>query len=117
MYHILSKLKLRRIFATVYFVNTNPPEERAEVLLSEKELRELPGDIPNIFNKSNIDCYMERPSPTFCNFKYSILDDFCYTEFLAYYTLKNKSSKTGEYQPDELDGNLIENNHEDCSKS
>ena len=45
---------------------------------------------------------------------YSILDDFCYTEFLAYYTLENKPSKAIEY-PDELDGNLIENNHEECS--
>ena len=58
---------------------------------------------------------MERPNATFCNGKYSMVDDFCYTEFLAYYTLGNKPSKTGEYQPDELDDNLIENNHEECS--
>ena len=44
-----------------------------------------------------------------------MLDDFCYTEFLAYYTLENKPSKTGEYQPHEWDANLIENNHEDCA--
>ena len=65
--------------------------------------------------KSNIDRYMERPNATSCNGKYSILDDFCYAEFWAYYTLENKPSKTGEYQPDELDDNLIENNHEECS--
>ena len=52
---------------------------------------------------------MERPSATICNGKYSVLDDFCYSDFLAYYTLENKSSKTSEYQPDELDDNLIEN--------
>ena len=40
---------------------------------------------------------MERTSATFCNKECSILDDFCYKEFLAYYTLENKSSKTGEY--------------------
>ena len=34
---------------------------------------------------------------------------------MAYYTLENKPSKTGEYQPDELDDNLIENNHGECS--
>ena len=44
---------------------------------------------------------MERPSATFRNGKYSILDDFSYAEFLAYYRLGNKSSKTGEYQSDE----------------
>ena len=51
----------------------------------------------------------------FCNEKYGILDNFCYAEFLAYYTLENKPSKTGEYQPDEFDDNLIENNREECS--
>ena len=112
VYHILSELKLRRIFPTVYFVNTNPPEERAQALLSEKELGKLPGNSPNIFKKSNIGRYMERSRATFCNGKYSILDDFCYAELLAYYTIENKSSMTGEYQPDELDDNLIENNHE-----
>ena len=58
---------------------------------------------------------MERPNATFCNGKYRVLNDFCYTEFLAHYTLENKSNKTCEYQPDELDDNLIENNHEKCS--
>ena len=58
---------------------------------------------------------MQRPSATVCNSKYSILDDFCDTEFLAYSTLENKSSKSCEYQPDELDDNLIENKHEECS--
>ena len=43
------------------------------------------------------------------------VDDFCYAEFLAYYTPENKASKTGEYQSGELDDNLIENNHEDSS--
>ena len=113
--HILPELKLRRIFLAVYFVNTNPPEERVQVLNSGKELSELPDNNPNIFKKSNIDRYMERPNTTFCNRKYSILDDFCYAEFLAHYTLKNKPSKTVEYQPVELDDNLIENNHEESS--
>ena len=40
---------------------------------------------------------------------------FCYAEFFVYYTLENKSSKNCEYQPDELNDNLIENNHEKCS--
>ena len=65
LYHILPELKLRRIFPAVYFVNTNPPEERVKVLLSQKELCKLPDDSPNIFKKSNIDCYIERPSATF----------------------------------------------------
>ena len=44
LYHILPKLKLRRTFQAVYFVKTNPPGKRVEVLLSD--------DSPNIFKKS-----------------------------------------------------------------
>ena len=107
VYHILPELKLNRIFPTVYFVNTNLPEERIQVLLSEKELSELPDDSPNISKKSNIDSYVERPSGTFCNGKYIAFNDFYYAEFLAYYTLANKSSDSCEYQPDELDDSFI----------
>ena len=64
--------------------------ERVQVLLPEKELSKLADDNPNIFKRSNIDCYMERASATFCNGKYSVLNDFCYAQFLAYYTLENK---------------------------
>ena len=57
---------------------------------------------------------MERPNATFCDGKFGVLNDFCYVEFLAYYTLEGKPTKTREYQPDELDDNLIENSHENC---
>ena len=100
MYHILPELKLRRTFPAVYFVNTNSPEEKVKVLLSEKELSQLPVDSPNILKKSNIDCHMERPCATFCNIEYSILQDFCYAEFLAYYTLE--SSKNCKYKMNKM---------------
>ena len=45
----------------------------------------------------------------------SALNDFCYAEFLAYYTLENKSSNSCEYQPDELDDSLIEKGLEESS--
>ena len=38
IYYILPELKLRKIFAAVYFVNTNLSEEKVQVLLSEKNL-------------------------------------------------------------------------------
>ena len=37
---------------------------------------------------------MERLRATFFNGKYSMLGNLCYAEFLAYYTLENKLSKT-----------------------
>ena len=43
-----------RIFSAVYFVNTNLPEERVQLLLSKKELIELRDDSPNIFKRSNV---------------------------------------------------------------
>ena len=46
-----------------------------------------------------------------------MLDEFYLAESLTYYTLENKPNKTGEYQLNELDDNLIENNHEECSYS
>ena len=39
VYHVLLELKLKRIFSVAYFVSNNLPEERAQVSLSEKELR------------------------------------------------------------------------------
>ena len=60
--HIFPELKLRKIFPTVYFVNTNLPEERVKVLLSEKELNKLPDDSSNILKKSNSNRYIERPN-------------------------------------------------------
>lgn len=41
VYHILPRLKLRRIFPGAYFLITNHPEEKVQVFLSEKELSEL----------------------------------------------------------------------------
>ena len=54
---------------------------------------------------------MEKPIATFCNGKCTVLNDFCYAEFLAYYRLENKLSNSCEYQPDKLDDSLIEKNH------
>ena len=109
------ELNLRRILPAVYFANTNLPEERVQVLLSEKELSELPDNIPIIFKESNIDQYMQIPNETICNEKYSILDNFSYAKFLAYCTFENKPVKTWEYQPDKLNDKFIVNNYEECS--
>ena len=89
MCHILTEIKIRKIFPVVYFVNTNLLEKIVQVLLSETELSELPEDSRNIFKKPKIDHFMERPTTTFFNGKYSILDDFCCTEFFADNRLEN----------------------------
>ena len=53
IYHILPGLKLRRVFPAIHFTNTNLLEEKTQMLLSEKELNELPGNSTNIFKKCN----------------------------------------------------------------
>ena len=65
VYHNLPELKLRRVFRVTHFVDTNVLEERTQVLLSKKELIELPDDSQNIFKKLNIDRYIDRPNPLF----------------------------------------------------
>ena len=87
---------------------TNLPEERVPVLLSEKELSELPGDSPHISKKRDIDCHSAMENTVFLTIPVVII-------FSIYYTLENTSSKTCVYQPDEFYDNRIENNHEECS--
>ena len=60
VYHILSELKLERIFSALCFVNTNLPEEKVQVSLHKKEYKKLLNDSSNIFKISNIDCFMEK---------------------------------------------------------
>ena len=82
VYHIFfPELKRRRIFPAVYFVNTNLQEERVQVLFLKKNLPALPGDSPNILNRSVIDRYMERGSATTCKEKDSVLNDFVTQNF------------------------------------
>ena len=63
------------------FVNTNLLGQRGKVLLPEKGLKELPNDylISNIFKKSNIDQYRNRPDKLFF-VKVWCLDHFCYVK-------------------------------------
>ena len=48
---MLPELKLKKTFPAVCFVNINLPEERVQVLLSEKELTKLPDDSLHILMK------------------------------------------------------------------
>ena len=66
-----------------------------KVLLPEKELIELPGNIPSIFFRNLILIAICKDQVQHsATGKWSIVDNFCDAEFLAYYTLENKYSKT-----------------------
>ena len=55
VYHILPELHLRRVFPSVYFVNTNLPEERSKILQTEEELKNLPDNSTSIFKRNILD--------------------------------------------------------------
>ena len=44
----------------------NLPEGRFLVIISKRDLNNLQDNSLNIFNKSNVGCYIERPIATFC---------------------------------------------------
>ena len=96
-------------------MRTSLLRERVQVFLFKKELMKLPDNSPNNFKKLKINRRMQGPSTGFCNAKYSVLNNFCYGEFLTYYTVENKSRKTCKYQPEDFDDNLIEINHKERS--
>ena len=121
VYYTLPELHLRRVFPAMYFVNTNMPEDRSRILLSEEEIEKLPGDSKDILKRNNIDRYINQPNIRFCGGKYKALDFFCFTEFLAHYTLcmsDEINSVDGEYQPDLHPDILLVSNHNcQCPKT
>ena len=85
VYLLLPELWLRKTFPGVIFANSNMPENRFRVCRSKEEIDELPEDSCDIFKQNMIDRYIDRPNKTFLGGKYSILDDFCFAQFLAHY--------------------------------
>ena len=73
----MQELHLRGVFRGVQFVNTILREERSNILQTEEQSSSLPEDSTDVFKRNNIDRYIARPSVSFCDEKYSILDSFC----------------------------------------
>ena len=102
VYHILPMLWLRKCSPAVVFANSNLPENRTKVFLSEKDLQALPEDSTNVFKRSMIDRYIDRPNNTFKNGKYKVVDSFCFAEFVAYYHVDYSFSDENDCQPEIL---------------
>lgn len=83
-----ARIKAKGNLSADYFVNTNLLGERHQVLPPGKKLSKLPANSLNISKRSNIDYFMERPSGTFCNGSYRVLNGFCYRDLLGYFTLE-----------------------------
>ena len=56
-----------------------------------------------------VDRYIDRPNLTSSSGKFAVLDAFCFAEFSRYYYLpSNPKYKENDYQPEELDGEIVQ---------
>ena len=113
VYIIMPELWLRKTFPGVLFANNNLPENRFRICRSKEEIDELPEDSVDIFKRNMVERYIERPNSTFAQGKYSVLDKFCYAEFLAHYYLMPKplNYSINDCQPVVLEDTDLESNH------
>ena len=85
-----------------FFANSNILEKRYRICREEKDVSQLPQDSRDIFKKNMIDRYIDRRNLSFCGGKYSVLDSFCFAEFLRNYYLAPSKSKDNDCQPEIL---------------
>jgi len=104
VYQLMPELWLRKTFPIVSFANTNLPDKRYRMCKNEKELTELPEESTDVFKRNNLDRYLERPNKTFKGGRFSVLDNFCYAQFLAFYVLDSnpKFIEENDSQPEVL---------------
>ena len=104
VYLTLPELWLRKTFPKVEFVNTNLPSKRVKMCLSKKKLEELDSDSHDIFQKKNVDRYIERPHTP------EIIENMCLASFMCVYEKSYKPAEN-DSQPIELDDQVLNENH------
>ena len=99
----------KKTFPGVIFADSNIPEKRFRLCLAEHEISELPEDSKKKFKWNMVDRYIDRPTLTSSSGKFVVLDAFCFSKFSRYYHLpSNTKYKENDYQPEELDDELVE---------
>ena len=83
--------------------------------MSENEISELPEDSNDVFRRNMLDRYIDRPNTSFVGGKFSVLNEFCYAEFLRYYYLVSKAWDENDYQPEVLKDEMFEYNLTDVN--
>ena len=86
VYHVMPELLLRNAFPGVIYANSNIPEKRMKMMLTEIEILELPDDSTEVYKRNMLDRYEDRPVDCKC----AILSQMCYAEFLRRYRLAPK---------------------------
>ena len=99
----MPELWLRKVFPGVLYANSNILEKRVRMMLSKKEISELPKDSTNIYKRNIVNRYMIRPEN-------SIFEHICYALFIKRYQLQPKPIEN-DSQTEVLDNKLFEANH------
>ena len=99
VYQIMPELWLRKVFPGVLYANSNIPEKRVRMMLSKKEISELPIDSTDIYKRNMVNRYMIRP-------KDSIFEYLYYALFIKRYQLQSKPIEN-DSQPEVLDDKLL----------
>ena len=68
-----ARIEAKANLPVVYFLNANPREKKAQVLLFGKQLSRIQDDSPSILKKSNVDRYMEGSTTTIHLFRSFLL--------------------------------------------
>ena len=82
------------------------------IFKNENETDVLPDDSTDLFQRNMLDCYLGRPSKSFKNGAYKVIDQLCFAEFLSYYYILKESVGNSEddCQPVLLDDTITESN-------
>ena len=91
---------LRKCSPGISFINTNLSNNKTRTIKSKEELELLPNNSTDIFKKSIIDRYMDRPT---CG-KFALLKTVCFAQFASLYYKKTCSDN--DYQPNILGENI-----------
>ena len=105
VYNVLPELWLRKCSPGISFINTNLPNNRIRMIKSKKELELLPDNSTDIFKKSIIGRYMDRPT---CG-KFATLKTVCIAQFASLYY--KKTSSDNDYQSNILEENIEKENN------
>ena len=103
VYQVMPELWLRKVFPGVLYANSNIPEKRVRMMLSKKEISELPEDRTDIYKRNVVSRYLIRSHD-------EMFEHLCYAMFIKRYQLKTKPIEN-DSQPEELIDKLIETNH------
>ena len=90
----------------LYF-NSNIPEKRVRMILSKKEIAELPEDSTDIYKRNMMNRYMIRPHD-------ALLEQICYALFIKRYQLQTKPVEN-DSKPEKLVDELVETNQSTSS--